>query len=317
MVRNGRLVNEPGYVTDAITREAIAMLDAYAERGGPFYLGVHYTAPHSPHEPHEHPKDIVESYADCPFETAPQEPVHPWAQGLTKHYHGKRGALQGYYASITAMDAGIGRILARLEEHGLADDTLVMFFGDNGYSCGQHGFWGKGNATLPRNMYENSIRVPALFSHPARMPAGRLEQAMVSAYDFMPTLLDYLDLPLPRGRNLPGTSFAPALEGRPLQRRDHVVVFDEYGPVRMIRSEQWKYVYRHAHGPHELWDLVNDPDERRNLIADPEQAERVAELHARMDAWFARYVDPEVDGLAESGTQHGQLRSRKGMDPAP
>jgi len=206
------------------------------------------------------------------------------------------------------MDQNIGRILDRVEELGLRENTLICFFSDNGFSCGHHGFWGKGNGTNPRNMYENSVKVPAIVSHPGRVPKGRVESAMVSAYDFMPTLLEYLDLPVPEAPNLPGQSFLPALEGKPLEGRDDVVIFDEYGPVRMIRTAEWKYVHRHAHGPHELFDLVNDPGERNNLAADPDQADRIADLKKRMDDWFARYVIPTRDGYLEDGTAHGQTR---------
>ncbi len=131
---------------------------------------------------------------------------------------------------------------------------------------------------------------------------------MVSAYDVMPTLLEYLDLPVPDDGNLPGQSFLPILEGRSSEGREHVVVYDEYGPVRMVRTEEWKYVYRHSHGPHELYDLVNDPDERRNLADELGQRKRIAELRAMMDNWFARYVDPRRDGLLQDGTLTGQTR---------
>jgi len=341
MVRNGQLVTEPGYVTDAITEQAISYLDRYAEAGFPFYLGVHYTAPHSPWIDN-HPQDIVDSYDDCPFASCPQEPAHPWIVEYMRKRLGDRESLKGYFAAVTAMDAGVGRILDRLEALGLRESTLVIFLSDNGFSCGHHGFWGKGNGTNPRNMYENSIKVPAIFSHPGRIPQGRVEDAMVSAYDFFPTLLDYLGVPLPAsctagvlpasspekgaptpplgagwkpaaqdGLNLPGTSFLPLLEGRACEGREDVVIFDEYGPVRMIRTREWKYVYRHAYGPHELFDLVNDPDERTNLADDPAQADRIADLKARMDAWFEKYVIPAIDGLRQDGTAMGQERPVK------
>jgi len=206
------------------------------------------------------------------------------------------------------MDAGVGRLLDRLEALGLRESTLVVFMGDNGFSCGHHGFWGKGNGTNPRNMYENSIRVPALFSQPGVIPAGRVEQEMVTAYDFMPTLLDHIGLPIPAGRNLPGRSFAPLLRGETVPERESVVVFDEYGPVRMVRTRDWKYVYRHAYGPHELYDLVNDPDERENLAGEPARAGWIRELKALMDEWFARYVNPHRDGLRGAGGDMGQTR---------
>jgi arylsulfatase A-like enzyme len=155
-------------------------------------------------------------------------------------------------------------------------------------------------------MFENSVRVPAIFSQPGRIPAGRVERALVSAYDFLPTLLGYLDLPLPDGRNLPGTSFLPALEGRPLDGREEVVIFDEYGPVRMIRTERWKYVYRHPDGPHELYDLQEDPGEAVNLVDESGRARLVSDLRGRMEEWFTRYVDPRLDGLRADGASRGQ-----------
>lgn len=295
MVRDGQLVNEPGYITDVITDEALQFIEAH--RHQPFYLSVHYTAPHSPWV--GHPQDIVDSYDDCPFDSCPQEPRHPWAISLTDRCLGNREMLKGYFAAVTAMDENVGRIIDRLEELGLRRNTLVVFASDNGFSCGHHGFWGKGNGTHPRNMYENSIKVPAIFSHPGRLPQGRVEEALVSAYDFLPTLLDYLDLPLPEGRNLPGRSILPLLEGRSDQGPETVVVYDEYGPVRMIRTREWKYVHRYPDGPHDLYDLVNDPDERHNLAEDPAQAKRIRELKGMMEEWFARYLIPERDGLRE------------------
>ena len=304
MVRNGQIVNEAGYVTDIITDKALSLLDRYSEAGHPFYLSVHYTAPHSPWIG-EHPQSIVDSYDDCAFDSCPQEPRHPWAGSLTDENLGNREALKGYFAAVTAMDSNVGRLLDALEARGLRESTLVVFLSDNGFSCGHHGFWGKGNGTSPRNMYENSIKVPAIFSHPGSIAVGRVETAMVSAYDVMPTLLEYLDLPVPQDRNLAGKSFLSLLEGRS-GGREHVVVYDEYGPVRMIRTRDWKYVYRHSHGPHELYDLVNDPVERTNLVDELSEKGRIGEMKAMMDEWFAQYVDPVRDGLAQEGTLHGQ-----------
>ena len=304
MVRNGQLVNEPGYVTNVITDEALMLIDQYADASIPFYLSVHYTAPHSPWT--GHPQDIVDSYDDCPFESCPQEPMHPWAHKQSETLLGNREMLKGYFAAVTAMDMDVGRILDRLQARGLRQNTLVVFVSDNGYSCGHHGFWGKGNGTEPRNMYENSIKVPAIFSHPGVIPEDAVEDAMVSAYDFMPTLLEYLGLPVPEGPNLPGTSFLPLLRGEEMKERESVVIVDEYGPVRMVRTHEWKYVYRHSHGPHELYDLANDPDERDNLVNEPVQAQRIKELKTLMDEWFARYVIPARDGLRQDGSQRGQ-----------
>ena len=164
------------------------------------------------------------------------------------------------------MDLNVGRILEKLEGLGLREDTLIVFSSDNGYSCGHHGFWHKGNGTFPLNMYENSVKVPFIMSHPGGLPQGRVTEAMASQYDFMPTLLDYLGLEMPTDPLRPGRSFQPALLGETDDAQEEVVIFDEYGPVRMIRTQEWKYVHRYPYGPHELYDLVNDPDERKNLV---------------------------------------------------
>jgi len=85
------------------------------------------------------------------------------------------------------------------------------------------------------------------------------------------------------------------------------VVYDEYGPVRMVRTRDWKYVHRFPDGPHELYHLARDTDERANLVADPGAAAMRAQLRARLDAWFTRYVDPAFDGAHEYITGCGQL----------
>ena len=96
------------------------------------------------------------------------------------------------------------------------------------------------------------------------------------------------------------------LAGRTDQARDDVVVYDEYGPVRMIRTPQWKYVHRHPYGPHELYDLVRDGGERKNLIDEKGLQATVEELRRRLAAWFARYVVPEMDGARFGVTGGGQ-----------
>ena len=306
MVRDGKLIDEPGYVTDKITDDALEFLAEHAHDQAPFYLSVHYTAPHSPWDCH--PQDIVDSYDDCSFASCPQEPKHPWATSLTDRCLGNREMLKGYFAAVTAMDMNVGRILDKLDELGIRQETLVVFVSDNGFSCGHHGFWGKGNGTSPRNMYENSIRVPFVASQPGRIPSGCVQDALVSAYDFMPTLLEYLGLPLPEGRRIVGQSFLPALLGQRDEGREHVVIYDEYGDTRMIRTREWKYVQRYPAGPNELWDLVNDPEERHNAIDDPGQAARTGEMSRMLEEWFARYVNPDIDGIKQGVTGLGQMR---------
>lgn len=314
MVRNGESVVIPEYLTDVITDDAIGFIEQNRDR--PFYASVHYTAPHFPWT--GHPQDIVDSYDDCPFDSCPQEPAHPWGGHLTQQYLGDREALKGYFAAVTAMDANIGRIVQRVEELGLRENTLIMFTSDNGFSCGHHGFWGKGNGTFPINMYENSVKVPMIISHPTGIAEGKTVKAMMSQYDVMPTLLDYLGLDYPMDPSFPGVSFVPVLEGSREEAREDVVVYDEYGPVRMIRTHEWKYIHRFPYGAHELYDMVNDPDERHNLIEEESRASLVKELRGRLLSWFDTYVDTRYDGsnlpVSGSGQKDKIERTQNGYE---
>ena len=299
MVRNGMLVEEPGYVTDVITDYALAYLEECAGNSRPFYLSVHYTAPHTPWVG-QHPVEIVKSYGDCPFTSCPREPAHPWSGGFTRaNAANRRENLAGYFAAVTAMDLNIGRLLQKLDELGIRQNTLVCFMSDNGYNCGHHGIWGKGNGTFPLNMYDTSIRVPAIFSHPGVIPAGTIRDVLVSGYDFLPTLLDYAGLEDKDHPALPGRSFLDLLLGGAGDGHEGIVVFDEYGPVRAIRGKEYKYIHRYPYGPHELYDLVNDPEERANLADDPGHRAIAAAMKAMLEEWFFRYVDPRFDGRHE------------------
>ncbi|GAA3129848.1 arylsulfatase A-like enzyme [Kribbella aluminosa] len=314
VVRDGALVEQPGYVTDAFTADACAFIrrEAGRDRNAPFFLALNYTAPHSPWKD-QHPRRLTELYDDCRFETAPQAPQHPWARvtALGTPAEGEsdlRAALVGYYASITGVDEGVGRVLAELDRLGIRDDTLVVFTSDNGFSCGQHGFWGKGNGTNPQNLYESSILVPFIVNQPGRVPAGRTVRALVSAYDVKATLLEYAGIDHPGDPRSPGRSFVDLIEGSDSgAERERVVVADEYGGTRMIRTEQWKYVRRFPLGPDELYDLAADPWERHNLVGDPSQARRVTQLAEELALWFAKHTDPLHDARAASVTGWGQV----------
>ncbi len=310
MVEHGGITIERGqYVTDLITDKALTFLDEMAQDDKPFYLSVHYTAPHSPWEAEHHPPAYIGMYEHCSFDGVPDVPEHP--NCTWRGFHGtpkRREALRGYYAAITAMDANIGRIIDFVDRHGLRDNTMIIFTADNGMNMGHHGIWGKGNGTFPQNMYDTSVKVPFVISHPGVIPPGTRRAAMLSAYDVFPTILELAGCDTRVHVNLPGHSMVPALAGDDCAD-DAVVVYDEYGPVRMIRTQTHKYVHRYPYGPHEFYDLVNDPDEQCNLYGDTAYEASVLELRRRLEGWFVRYVDPAVDGTKEDTYGSGQLCS--------
>ena len=308
-IRNGQMVRDTEYLTDIITNEALAFLESRKAQQNPFYLSVHYTAPHSPWDHSQHPAELLALYRDCLFTICPEEPVHPWQINSAPRGTGarRRELLQGYYAAITAVDSGVGQILERLELLGMHENTLVFFTSDNGMNMGHHGIWGKGNGTFPQNMFDTSVKVPAIWSHPGCIPAGVVTQELLSHYDVLPTLLDYLNLKNAVVDGLPGCSFTRLLRGQPFQPRENVVTFDEYGPVRMIRSHQWKYVHRYPNGTHELYDMTKDPGEYHNLVKENDKRHIVSEMKNHLEDWFDRYIDPDRDGKFQPVTGKGQL----------
>lgn len=314
MQDGNRTVTIERYLTDEISDRALTFVRDESRRAEPFWLSLNYTAPHYPWID-AHPREYTDLYAGCAFESCPQERPHPWTAygnpATDEGFRRPRESLIGYFAATTAMDAGIARVLRELDKLELTQCTLVIFMSDNGMNCGQHGIWGKGNGTRPQNMYDTSVKVPCLIAQPGRIAPG-VSDALLSGYDLFPTLLAYLGLADSPARPRPGRSFSALLGGRALRRDDAVVVYDEYGPVRMVRTREWKYVHRYPDGPHELYDLSNDAGERRNVADDATYRATVAMLRARLAEWFACYVDPALDGADKRVTGCGQL----GLTPA-
>lgn len=314
MARAGQPIDEAGYVTELITEDALSFLADSLGTQQPFCLSVNYTAPHHPWVD-QHPREFLDLYADCPFSSCPQEPVHPWLhpspnQAVRDALADPRPSLIGYFAAVTAMDHGIGKLADFLHRHGLMDSTVLLFLSDNGYSCGHHGIWGKGNGTYPLNLYEESVKVPGILVQPGTVPAATVLPDLVSTYDIFPTLLDLAGVSRERDPHQPGRSWAGLLRGGggPERGDDFTVVYDEYGSSRMIRTRRWKYVARYPDGPDELFDLHNDPGERENRVGDRAVQGTAGELRAELEEWFARYVRPSRDGTRLPVTGSGQCR---------
>jgi arylsulfatase A-like enzyme len=311
MIKAGDAYEEPRYVTDVITDNALVFLEAQKDQEAPFYLSVHYTAPHSPWDRDNHPDDLYDDYfKNCAFDSIPNAPIHPWQINSAPHgrtEEERRAILSGYFAAVTAMDANVGRLLDWLAANGLDENTLICFTSDNGMNMGHHGIYGKGNGTFPQNMFDTSVKVPMLIARPGYVPGGQVCGELLSHYDIMPTLFDYVGLDNPEADSLPGQSFAGLLRGDSFEGQGHVVVFDEYGPVRMIRNQEWKYIHRYPYGPHELYNLADDEGETVNLVESEACQSVVAAMKAGLDAWFLRYADPARDGRLEPVTGKGQL----------
>ena len=316
MFKDGDSYYPDGYVSDVFTDNAIEYLSSQIVSERPFCMNVHYTAPHAPWGQEQHPEDLYDEYrSNCEFESVRWDPLHAnhlakegSAGSIGRDGDERKDLLSGYFAAITAMDSNIGRLIDWLEANNLRESTLIIFTSDNGMNMGHHGIWGKGNGTYPPNMFDTSVKVPTLLSMPGRIPTGEVSSDLLSHYDLMPTILEFAGVsPSEKLEDRPGASFVSSMIGQSGRKPKPVVVHDEYGQTRMIRTDSKKYVHRYPSGPNELWDLDNDPEETINQIDNPDFYQDISELRSRMEEWFGLYTEPDRDGSRQNVKGKGQL----------
>jgi arylsulfatase A-like enzyme len=193
-----------------------------------------------------------------------------------------------YYGLVTMVDNAVGRILDALEESGQADNTIVVYTSDHGEMAGDHALMEKGV------MYEEAIRIPLLIRVPWMNRQRKLLKGAIGHIDLVPTLLDLLGQTV--GGHLQGESRLSVLKGESSLEDNDVVV--EWNGASMpgregrtlISRDGWKLsLYQDDHC--ELFDLITDPHELRNLFSDPAQKERIRQLSARLGDWQCRSGD--------------------------
>jgi len=203
---------------------------------------------------------------------------------------------------IDSADEGVGRILNKLDELGLSEDTVVFFFSDNG------GF-GPATSMAPLRgskgmLYEGGIREPLVVRWPGRIDPGREIDTPVHGVDFFPTILEMAGVPVPGGNPVDGVSLLPLLEGKRTPARSTLYWhFPAYlqtdgsvegpwrtTPVGAIRKGDWKLIEFFEDGRLELYNLCDDIGEEWNLAG--ERPEKVTELHADLVAWRRRVDAP-------------------------
>ena len=179
-----------------------------------------------------------------------------------------------YHGMVKYVDDQLGRVLKKLDELKLTGNTLVVFTSDHGDMAGAHGCIGKSIT----GFFDDLVRIPLAMRLPSVIPPGAVVDEFVSQVDFMPTILDYLGLPIPKG--IHGRSMRPLVEGKAVGWRDHAFC-QRANRAFMLRTARWKYVF----GPRSilaLYDLQADPNEDRNLAREDAHAKTVREMHERL-----------------------------------
>jgi choline-sulfatase len=194
-----------------------------------------------------------------------------------------RNLVRSYLACTSFVDAQIGRMLDALEAAGLADNTIVIVWGDHGYHLGEKGITGK------NTLWERSTRVPLIFAGPGVAKGARVNSP-AELLDIYPTLIDLCGVA--KRSDLEGVSLAPQLKDAKAKRTQPAITSHNQGN-HGVRSERWRYI-RYADGSEELYDVQNDPREWTNLVSRPEHAAVVAE-HRR---WLPKIDLPPAPGSA-------------------
>jgi uncharacterized sulfatase len=292
-----------GLTTDILTDQAIAFLKTAHVK--PFALSLHYRAPHARWLP-------VAEEDWAPFANLDPTPPHPDFPNLDTER--VKRMTREYLASVHGVDRNVGRLLAVLDEQGLAENTVIVYSSDHGYNMGHNGIWHKGNghyvltknppatANIPDgqrpNLWDNSIRVPTAVVWPGVVEPGSTIAETVSNLDWYPTLIEIAGGEAPVGEAIRGRSLVPLLRGKAPDWDNEF--YAEYSThhqtrtdMRMWRTPQWKLI-RDFLNPErdELYNLRHDPGETTNLIADAAHAEIVKDLHAKIIARMREVGDP-------------------------
>jgi arylsulfatase A-like enzyme len=264
------VVQPVGYLTDELTRRAVAFVDRHATQ--PFFLEVAYNAVHWPFEPPGLSADEAKRRAAMPLAQMPADSVH--------------ATRADYVKMLERADDGVGRILAALEKHALSQNTLVIFTNDNG------GEWLSRNAPLfhrKGTLWEGGIRVPLILRWPARLPAGKTSAQVAMTMDVTASILAATSTSAPGAYRPDGIDLLPILRGTTPPRERHVFwrVANPGRQQRAVRSGNWKLLV--DSGQLLLYDLAKDPGERNDLAAGhPEIVRSLQHLLAEWERDVAR-----------------------------
>ncbi len=284
----------------AVASWAVEQIEA--EPDGPFFLAAGFFLPHVPCYATERWFDlypanalIMPSVLDNDRDDTPEfswylhwylpEPRLSWL----KQANAWKSLVHSYLASISFIDAQVGRILDALDASAASDSTIIVLWSDHGYHLGEKEISGK------NTLWEPSTRVPLIFAGPG-IPASQQCDQPVELLDIFPTLIDLCGLPDRPGRPLEGHSLAPLLRDCTARRTWPAITTHNQGN-HGIRTYQYRYIH-YADGSEELYDLKDDPEEWHNLADDPEFESVLVEHRG----WL-----PKVDLPAAPGSRHRVL----------
>jgi arylsulfatase B len=293
--RNGVSIDDQGYETFLLADEASRYIRE-RDHERPFFLYMPFIAPHTPLDA---PDDLKAKYAKLEDDRKPARSNNTDQTRKIAKLMLIPSARPMYAAVVDAMDQAVGRVLATLDEQGIADDTIVLFFSDNGGAA--YAMGGADNVPLrggKGETFEGGIRVVASMRWPGRIPAGSRLESIMSVMDVFPTLAEASGVEARNTRKLDGRSLWPSIaSGKPAPREDYLF-FTSETPIRGAFSltafnDDWKLVQEVRQGllsadvSNFLFRIAEDPNEHNNLAA--EHPDVVARMAAAIHQWRTLY----------------------------
>ena len=293
--RNGVSIDDQGYETFLLADEASRYIRE-RDQERPFFLYMPFIAPHTPLDA---PDDLKAKYAKLEDDRKPARSNNTDQTRKIAKLMLIPSARPMYAAVVDAMDQAVGRVLATLDEQGIADDTIVLFFSDNGGAA--YAMGGADNVPLrggKGETFEGGIRVVASMRWPGKIPAGSRLESIMSVMDVFPTLAEASGVEARNTRKLDGRSLWPSIaSGKPAPREDYLF-FTSETPIRGAFSltafnDEWKLVQEVRQGllsadvSNFLFRIAEDPNEHNNLAA--EHPDVVARMAAAIHQWRTLY----------------------------
>jgi arylsulfatase A-like enzyme len=259
ILRGTEPVDEKEYLTDAFSREAVAFVERHHDER--FFLYLAYNAVHTPMQAPQRYKDSF------------------------KHITDKKRRI--YAGMLTAMDEGIGKLLGKLRELDLEEDTLLFFINDNGGPTSANGSRNDPLRATKGTMYEGGIRVPFMVQWPGRLKAGLVYDHPVISLDILPTAAAAAGAEVPGDRKLDGVNLLPYLTGKK-KKSPHETLFWRSGQNHALRKGNFKLVKMGAETG--LFDLASDIGESKDLKA--EKPGVLKEMQDTYERWNSQMVEP-------------------------
>ena len=294
---NGERRQAQGYTTDILTDSALSWLEQQRNQASPFFLYLSHKAVHAEFDPatrHQGRYGQVKiPYPDTMADTESNYREKPrWVEAQRNSWHGVDYMYHGqfdfdtfyrrYAETLLALDESVGRVLDFLEKSGLAQNTLVIYMGDNGFLLGEHGLIDK------RNAYEESMRVPMLAYAPGMIAAGSKVSSVIRNIDVAPTILELAGAK--PEHDMDGRSQLAAMRGTAVSGSEPFLyeyyweyAFPHTPTTFALRGDRYKYIFYHGvWDVNEFYDLQTDPRERSNLINVPSYQKQIDQMRTRL-----------------------------------